>query len=997
MAIRIDIVMIDAAPSHLVHLLDRRPEVDGVPAPARVLARSRAVAMLVREQLIGSSARPLVGVSFETAVDLARRLAEPALLAMGRRRLSRPVLAGALRRVLRRAPGSLAAVAEHGSTEDALVDAYEDLRWGPAGLLDELAATRGLGGELAAWFSAAEALLMEGFYDDAEVCAAASERLLGGTPSIVLGQVIAYLPERLRPRELALLEALGARYDVVVVLARCGDATGDTAVQHLAARLAGSVPVAAARTGALALAAPLRATTVRVAKNPAAEVRAGLASIVAALERGVAPERCALLYASPEPYLTLIWNGLAALGIDGADIAAHGPSGLPLFSSPSAVVLERLFALAAEETMERRSVLGLLAAATGMVSGAEVLGAWERCSRLAGIVAGTAAQWRWQLEGAAAEARERGEQSTAAECAALAHAVDLLAADVSGWRAEAGWAARSAWARSALARYLVPATMALQEPPAGREAVLELLDALAALEGIDRTPSHDDYAAAFSRAARRRSTSRGRPGCGLLIGDLDAGIGAGFELIVVLGAAEGNLPGRSVQRSLLTGRIQEQLEIDDVPPLARERRRLALVLASASTSLVSYPRSDGRTRQPCRWLVGAPEQPLQPLGDFFGVRDEQRPLSEREAALVALADLDGAEADRATLVAALGLSTQAAALAARAARRFGPYSGDLAALRAAPVRLGSATALEHYAACPFRYFLRSVLACEVLEEPERRLVLEPKDRGVLVHDILQRFVAEQLASAPLPEPGPATAGSRPRLFEIANEQFRRVERRGLTGKALLWEHEQRQILSWLEDERQALAERRRAGTVPIAVEHAFGYDGVAPVSWPARGATVEFRGRIDRVDRSADGALFVIDYKTGSPEPYRGLRKDPVNRGRHLQLPIYALAARAAFGHSTTAVRAAYRMVGRTRGEFEVSLDRVTTERFGEVLDVLAGAIQAGVFPMRPGASGSEDFENCRVCDYTGVCPGARRRQWEMARRDERLGAYVAMVEGQTP
>lgn len=996
MPARIDVVGIDRAPAHLAGLLECRSDRGGLPTPARVLAHSRATAMLVREQLVGSSRRPLVGVSFETAIDLARRLAEPALLASGRGRLSRPVLAGALRRVLRSAPGSLAAVASHGSTEDALVDAYEDLRWGPTGLLEELAAARGLGGEIARWFRAAEALVGEGFYDDAEICAAASEQLSDGAECMGLGEVIVYLPERLRPRELALIEALSARDDVVVVLARCGDAAGDAGVERLASRLGASLPIVAARTDALALAAPIRATSVRVGKDPAAEVRAGLASVLAALERGVAPERCALLYASREPYLTLIWSGLAALGIDGMVVPAHGPSSTPLSCSPSAVVLERLFGLASDEVMERRSVFDLLASSPAMAPGAAAFGAWERCSRLAGILAGPAPTWRWQLEGAAAEARERGEQSIAKDCEALADVVELLAADASAWRGDLGWAERSAWATRALGRYgAAPAAMAPDGLLDGHEGVLDLLDALAALEGIERPPSPDEYAAAFCRAARRRRASRGRPGCGLLIGDLDAGVGATFELVVVLGAAEGNLPGRRAHRPLLSGRIQERLEIDDLAPLARERRRLALALHSASISLVSYPQSDGRTRQPCRWLAGSVQEPLQRLADFSGPGDGQRPVSAHEAVLLALADPTVREMDRAPLVAALGLSRQAAALASRAARRFGPYSGDVAALDALPARLGSATALEHYAACPFRYFLRSVLACEVLEEPEQRLSLEPKDRGVLVHDILQRFVAEQLAATSEQPGNPVMADSRERLVEIAREQFRRFERRGLTGKALLWEHEQRQILSWLDDERQALVERRRDGTVPIAVEHAFGYDGVPPVTWPCRGALVEFRGRIDRVDRCGDGTLLVVDYKTGSPDRYRGLRQDPVNRGRQLQLPIYALAARAAFGEGATAVRAAYRMVGRTRGEFEVSLDAATTTRFGEVLEIITGGIQAGVFPMRPGAPGSEDFENCRVCDYTGLCPSGRRRQWETARRDERLGAYAAMVDGQ--
>ena len=82
----------------------------------------------------------------------------------------------------------------------------------------------------------------------------------------------------------------------------------------------------------------------------------------------------------------------------------------------------------------------------------------------------------------------------------------------------------------------------------------------------------------------------------------------------------------------------------------------------------------------------------------------------------------------------------------------------------------------------------------------------------------------------------------------------------------------------------------------------------------ADGRTIALRGKIDRVDRTPDGSrLLVFDYKSGSAGYYFGLDKDPVKRGKLLQLPIYALAARQSYGDAL-AVEAYYWFVGEDQG-----------------------------------------------------------------------------------
>ena len=96
------------------------------------------------------------------------------------------------------------------------------------------------------------------------------------------------------------------------------------------------------------------------------------------------------------------------------------------------------------------------------------------------------------------------------------------------------------------------------------------------------------------------------------------------------------------------------------------------------------------------------------------------------------------------------------------------------------------------------------------------------------------------------------------------------------------------------------------------------------------GRRVRMRGKADRVDRRADGDLVVIDYKTGVRPHVRALdHDDPGTAGTHLQLPVYAYAARAAYGGARHRVEAYYWFVGRGRNQrFGYDVDDAVDEVF---------------------------------------------------------------------
>jgi len=169
------------------------------------------------------------------------------------------------------------------------------------------------------------------------------------------------------------------------------------------------------------------------------------------------------------------------------------------------------------------------------------------------------------------------------------------------------------------------------------------------------------------------------------------------------------------------------------------------------------------------------------------------------------------------------------------------------------------------------------------------------------------------------------------------------------------------------------------------------------------GGQVRLGGSIDRVDQTGDGELVVIDYKTGKSKNYEAFPRDEdaaagadlTERGKKLQLPLYALAARQGYGDDGTPVAAYYWFVdeGDARRGGLVGLPAVN--RFHEVLGVLAEGIRDGAFPARPGAFDTyfRSFESCSWCRYDRVCSQARDDEWAQIRDDTRVGRYADLAE----
>jgi ATP-dependent helicase/nuclease subunit B len=1015
-------------------------------APVTVVVPSNHVGVATRRLLASGALGPicsrglgLAAVSFVTSYRLAELLGAPTLAGAGRRPVSTPVIAAALRAALLQDPGLFRPVAAHAATETALVAAYRELREVSAAGLDAVAKCSPRAADVVRLHRAAHASLESCWYDEQDLMTAAAESLRAGSGDRSLGSVVVFLPQQLSRHAALLLSAVAEVTEMTVLAGSSGVAAADAELAGGLALLTPDAPPPPSFDPH----ADVRPEQTRIvlASDADDEVRVAVRAVVDAVRAGTALDRIALLYASREPYGRLAHDHLAAAGI-----AANGPAVVPLAGRVSGRLLLDLLALP-EGGFRRQDVFAWLTSAPVLIKGRWApIGAWERLSREAGIVAGRS-DWDQRLatiahdNDAQAEAvdadpeqpewradRLRGDADHARQLRSFMRTLidDLATAAATPRR----WGEHAAWARRQLSVFLGGLGRREQWPDAEHKAadrVEAALDRLAALDEVEGPVDLEVFRRTLALELDADLGRVGRFGEGVLVGPVGMGIGLDLDLVIVLGLTEGTYPAPVRDDSLLPDHEREAANGE--LPLRRSRadrqhRELLAALSAASRRVLGVARGDLRRsteRVPSRWvlevasalagevwwaddLLDAHTAWVDQTGSFAaGLRRLRFPATAQEHRLRSL--MVAAPTRAADLANATDpvLAAGAAVVDARRSAAFTRFDGNLAGLAVpSPVStVTSATRMERWAGCPFAYLVQDVFGVEAVENPEERLEITPLDRGRLVHEALERFVLDVLARAPAdrPEPdAPWSAADRVRIAEIGRALCDDYEARGLTGRPIFWRRERGRILADLQqflaaDERH----RRDHRTRPVGAEMEFGLRGAALDAVPftlSDGRELRFRGKADRVDVGDDGTIHVVDYKTG--KPYGALSEDdPDQRGLRLQLPVYGVAARLHQRMPDADVLAEYWFVS-TRGGFRRTGYRVTDDVLGRVcttLDTIVGGVEAGVFASHPTEVSSSPWVECAACDPDGLGVTELRRAWERKRSDPALAPYAQLAE----
>ncbi len=229
-----------------------------------------------------------------------------------------------------------------------------------------------------------------------------------------------------------------------------------------------------------------------------------------------------------------------------------------------------------------------------------------------------------------------------------------------------------------------------------------------------------------------------------------------------------------------------------------------------------------------------------------------------------------------------------------------------------------------------------------------------RDKGSLVHGVLEKLLRPHLRSAHAPGIGPDTPWTSDDIGQalaLLEADADALTKQGLTGREVLWAAQLarlRRSLARVLAHDSAL--RRELRSAPVAVEAAFGRANVPylEVELPTQGV-VPFAGFIDPDRRHRRRrALVVVGYKTGRSYGYDAIPKHPnataepdlLGRGRKLQLLLYELAARQLQGLPAAEVQAWFWFVelGALRRGGPVSADQLEVDLGPPQPDGLAAA-----------------------------------------------------------
>jgi len=1009
-------------------------------APVTVVVPSNHVGVATRRLLASGVLGPvctrgvgLAAVTFVTPYRLAELLGAPLLAGAGRRPVSTPVIAAALRATLGGDAGVFAPVAGHPATETALVAAYRELRDLSPVALDALALESRRARDVVRLCQDTRARLEPEWYDEEDLMATAADVIAEAGD---VGALIVYLPQRLSLHAARLLNASGA----TVVAATTGNAWADADVIVSVGRLGHPQPpgleIPPVTTAA--------GTRILTASDADDEVRAALRAVIDAVRAGTALDRIAVLHASPEPYARLVYERLAAAGIP-----TNGASVVPLTARVAARVLLGLLALP-EGDFRRGDLFAWLAGAPLLHQGKWVpVTAWERLSRDAGIVSGRK-DWDDLLtrladdrEAAAQEAetdpdapawRPERDRTQAERARKLRSFVLALIDDLDTATTARRWSEHAHWAHDQLNSLIGDAEQRRRDrwprvEAKAAERVESALERLATLDAVEGPVDLEVFTRTLQLELEADLGRVGRFGDGVLVGSVAMGVGLDLDLVIILGLAEGIFPAPVHDDSLLPD--YERIAAAGELPLRWERtegehRQLLAALAGATRQLLCVPRGDLRrssTRVPSRWvltvasdldgrrwwsedLLGNHRPWLTHIASFDdGLRHLDFPATEQEYRLRSLLSSPRSCGGFPNPVSDTVLAAGVEMVVARRSDRFTRFDGNLTGLAVVSpaAKPTSATRLEAWATCPFGYLTHELLGVEAVENPEDRLEIAPTERGSLIHDVLERFIVAVLSRPPGGQPQPDQPWSdadREQLVAIAGQVCATYEARGVTGRPIFWRRDRRRIVADLLRFLDADSRHRRdTSTAPVAAELAFGVRGSAlpavPLALPD-GRAVAFRGRADRVDLAADGTLHVVDYKTGGSFAYKDLSaENPDLGGRKLQLAVYGQAARANYGTADTEVCAEYWFVS-AKGKFKRIGYLVTPEvldRVGETLATMVKGIEAGVFPNHPTATVTLPWVECWFCDPDNLGVAELRRHWERKRTDPAVALFAELAE----
>ncbi len=498
----------------------------------------------------------------------------------------------------------------------------------------------------------------------------------------------------------------------------------------------------------------------------------------------------------------------------------------------------------------------------------------------------------------------------------------------------------------------------------------------AVLDDLERIMPGIDYdhwkEYACERLARLRAKSGERAGSVFLTTEFLPG---SFDHVFVLGIKEGSFPPRYREDPLLLDHEREEINNVTGGALGTARDKnikatenLDLTLACAEKAWAGcFPSMDvvsGDEQFPSHYLIDIVKeqkgndklsrdeytQALAEVKQPWNIDEPDRCLDYTEwSACHLLGGTDGFVNHV--------MKTQEAALAHHQAysaywqSMFNEYGGYVEAdgfvLLDSPPAF-SATELEKFMTCPYRWFLEKPLRVKALDEPE---TLERPDAltiGNILHETLERYMSGFKGG----KHNPAA------LYRQLEKTIRRYAAESGEIHSIYMEKLQSDMVkladNFLKHEEMYVKDGRR----PRLFEFAFGTrNDEKPVPMKIGRHSFGFSGSIDRVDIDGKKA-YILDYKSSAANSYKEVGFE---QGQRLQPALYAEAFMLLAGKKMKIkeVVAGYLPLKKNSKEFVVAHDSERQKALRDFVGFVFSAIRQGYF-FTTG--------NCQYCDYAAIC-----------------------------
>ena len=477
-----------------------------------------------------------------------------------------------------------------------------------------------------------------------------------------------------------------------------------------------------------------------------------------------------------------------------------------------------------------------------------------------------------------------------------------------------------------------------------------------------------------------------------------------FDVVFVPGLAERVFPAKIAEHPILLDEARLRLDAGlavNEDRIARERSLLHDAVGAAREHLViSYPRLDleqARPRVPSFYALEVLRAAEGRLPDFRELAARAETAADARVGWPAPADptqaIDEAEHDLALLDTLLQLNPEQSIGTARYLLGVNPHLGRALRFRARrwlrrwtpadglvdpspagreamrahrlDARSYSATAIQTYAECPYKFLLYAVHRLAPRETVIARDEMDALSRGSLIHDtqfaLYGRLQALDLLPIEESNLEPVQAVLDEALDTVAaeyRERFRPgIDRVWQDGIAAI----RADLREWLRRESVD-----SSGFAPWRFELAFGLrrsterdpNSVAdPIELDCG---IKLRGAIDLIERHAEGRVRVTDHKTGKNRTNRG---QIIGGGSSLQPLLYALAAERLFPEATVETGRLYFCTSRGGfSEQSVALNDYSRASATTLADTLREALHTPFLPAAPAP------RRCAWCDYRVVC-----------------------------